>query len=117
MSSIAMSRTRGQSSERHPPAGEFDALAIGSGMGGLAAAALLDKHGRKRCWPWNATRRPGDSNGTGSSGAAQQPRRATWPTEKVNVGNNVPHYNSLDVGGLSVGERWKSPIAAWTVSP
>ena len=38
----------GVSYKQHPPIGQFDAIVIGSGMGGLAAAALLGKHGGKR---------------------------------------------------------------------
>ncbi len=34
--------------KQHPPAGSFDAIVIGSGMGGLSAAAILTKHGGKR---------------------------------------------------------------------
>ncbi len=34
--------------KQHPPAGSFDAIVIGSGMGGLSAAAILAKHGGKR---------------------------------------------------------------------
>ena len=34
--------------KQHPPTGQSDAIVIGSGMGGLAAAALLGKHGGKR---------------------------------------------------------------------
>jgi phytoene dehydrogenase-like protein len=38
----------GLSYKQHSPIGQFDAIVIGSGMGGLAAAALLGKHGGKR---------------------------------------------------------------------
>lgn len=38
----------GASYKQHPPEGEFDAIVIGSGMGGLAAAAILARHGGKR---------------------------------------------------------------------
>ena len=38
----------GQSYRKHPPEGEFDAIVIGSGIGGLATAALLTKHAGKR---------------------------------------------------------------------
>ncbi|MDH3744026.1 MAG: NAD(P)/FAD-dependent oxidoreductase, partial [Acidobacteriota bacterium] len=38
----------GQSYRRHPPQGKFDAIVIGSGVGGLTAAALLAKHAGKR---------------------------------------------------------------------
>jgi all-trans-retinol 13,14-reductase len=34
--------------KQHPPAGGFDAIVIGSGIGGLSAAAFLAKHGGKR---------------------------------------------------------------------
>ncbi len=34
--------------KQRPPEGKFDAIVIGSGMGGLAAAAILAKHGGKR---------------------------------------------------------------------
>jgi all-trans-retinol 13,14-reductase len=34
--------------KQHPPRDAFDAIVIGSGIGGLAAAALLAKHGGKR---------------------------------------------------------------------
>jgi all-trans-retinol 13,14-reductase len=40
--------TAGISYKQHPPTDRFDALVIGSGMGALAAAALLAKHGGKR---------------------------------------------------------------------
>ena len=38
----------GVSYKQHPPEGEFDAIVIGSGMGGLAAAAILARHGGRR---------------------------------------------------------------------
>ena len=38
----------GQSFKQHPPNGAFDAIVIGSGIGGLIAAAALAKHGQKR---------------------------------------------------------------------
>ncbi len=38
----------GVSYKQHPPVGQFDVIVIGSGMGGLAAAAFLGKHGGKR---------------------------------------------------------------------
>jgi all-trans-retinol 13,14-reductase len=38
----------GKSYKQHPIAGDWDAIVIGSGLGGLAAAALLARHGRKR---------------------------------------------------------------------
>lgn len=37
-----------RSYKQHPPEGNFEAIVIGSGMGGLAAAAILAKHGGKR---------------------------------------------------------------------
>jgi phytoene dehydrogenase-like protein len=41
-------RHAGISYKQHPPSGEFDALVIGSGMGGLAAAALLARYAGQR---------------------------------------------------------------------
>lgn len=38
----------GFSYRRHHPEGEWDAIVIGSGMGGLASAALLSRHANKR---------------------------------------------------------------------
>jgi all-trans-retinol 13,14-reductase len=38
----------GVSYKQHPPAGEFDAIVIGSGIGGLASAALLAQRAGKR---------------------------------------------------------------------
>jgi len=38
----------GVSYKQHPPSGEFDALVIGSGIGGLAAAALLARYAGKK---------------------------------------------------------------------
>ena len=38
----------GVSYKQHPPEGEFDAIAIGSGIGGLASAALLAQRAGKR---------------------------------------------------------------------
>ncbi len=38
----------GQSYKKQPPQGDYDAIVIGSGVGGLATAALLAKHGGKR---------------------------------------------------------------------
>ena len=38
----------GQSYRKKPPEGSYDAIVIGSGIGGLTAAALLAKHGGKR---------------------------------------------------------------------
>jgi all-trans-retinol 13,14-reductase len=44
-----MSRTKvGRSYKQHRPEGRWDAIVVGSGIGGLACAALLTKHGRKR---------------------------------------------------------------------
>jgi hypothetical protein len=34
--------------QRHPPRDAYDAIVVGSGIGGLAAAALLARHGRRR---------------------------------------------------------------------
>ena len=41
-------RQTGQSYKQHPVNGPFDAIVIGSGMGGLTAAALLAKHAGKK---------------------------------------------------------------------
>lgn len=38
----------GRSFKQHPPTGVFDAIVIGSGIGGLVAAAALAKYGQKR---------------------------------------------------------------------
>ena len=38
----------GQSYRKQPPEGDYDAIIIGSGVGGLATAALLAKHGGRR---------------------------------------------------------------------
>ena len=43
-----MSRQLAQSYKRHPVTEDYDAIVIGSGIGGLAAAAMLAKHGGKR---------------------------------------------------------------------
>src|SRR5580704_10557961 len=40
--------TVGSSYQQNPVADQWDAIVIGSGIGGLAAAALLAKHGGKR---------------------------------------------------------------------
>lgn len=41
-------QTPGLSWKQHRPSGRFDAIVIGSGMGGLTTAALLAKEGKKR---------------------------------------------------------------------
>ncbi|MEW6429997.1 MAG: NAD(P)/FAD-dependent oxidoreductase [Myxococcota bacterium] len=38
----------GTSFKQSPPTGKFDAIVIGSGIGGLSCAALLSRHGRQR---------------------------------------------------------------------
>jgi len=43
-----MSRQLAQSYKRHPVTEAYDAIVIGSGIGGLACAAMLAKHGQKR---------------------------------------------------------------------
>ena len=43
-----MPNTVGTSYQQHPPEDHWDAIVIGSGVGGLTAAALLAKHGGKR---------------------------------------------------------------------
>ncbi|MCP3957601.1 MAG: NAD(P)/FAD-dependent oxidoreductase [bacterium] len=43
-----MTRIIGSPYRKHDPAEPFDAIVIGSGMGGLATAALLARHGGKR---------------------------------------------------------------------
>ena len=43
-----MSRQLAQSYTRHPVTEDYDAIVIGSGIGGLASAAMLAKHGGKR---------------------------------------------------------------------
>jgi all-trans-retinol 13,14-reductase len=43
-----MSQGVGLSYKQQPPTGAYDAIVISSGMGGLAAAAVLAKHGGKR---------------------------------------------------------------------
>ena len=43
-----MSRQLAQSYKRHPITEDYDAIVIGSGIGGLASAAMLAKHGGKR---------------------------------------------------------------------
>jgi all-trans-retinol 13,14-reductase len=43
-----MSRRNGQPYKRHPITEEYDAIVIGSGIGGLACAALLAKHSSKK---------------------------------------------------------------------
>ena len=41
-------RQTGESYKQHPLKGPFDAIVIGSGIGGLSAAALLAKHAKKK---------------------------------------------------------------------
>ncbi len=43
-----MTKVLGQPYRRHDPTERFDAIVIGSGMGGLTAAALLARHGGRR---------------------------------------------------------------------
>lgn len=43
-----MSRRLAQPYKRHPVTEEYDAIVIGSGIGGLASAAMLAKHGGKK---------------------------------------------------------------------
>ncbi len=43
-----MSRQLAQSYKRHPITEDYDAIVIGSGIGGLASAAMLAKHGGRR---------------------------------------------------------------------
>ena len=43
-----MSRQTAQPYKRHPVTEDYDALVIGSGIGGLASAAMLAKHGGKK---------------------------------------------------------------------
>ena len=38
----------GHSYKQQPPSGRFDAIVIGSGIGGLTVAAMLSRHGKKR---------------------------------------------------------------------
>ncbi len=38
----------GVSYKQHPPSGRFDAIVVGSGIGGLAAASALARYGRRR---------------------------------------------------------------------
>ena len=38
----------GLSYKQQPPEGRFDAIVIGSGIGGLTVAAMLSRHGKKR---------------------------------------------------------------------
>lgn len=45
---VAMSRQNAQPYKRHPVTGEYDVVVIGSGIGGLACAALLAKHSGKK---------------------------------------------------------------------
>lgn len=48
LGSAAASGNTGVSYKRHPPEGPFDAIVIGSGIGGLASAALLARRAGKR---------------------------------------------------------------------
>ena len=43
-----MSRRTAQPYKRHPVTDHYDAIVIGSGIGGLACAAMLAKHGDKK---------------------------------------------------------------------
>ena len=43
-----MSRQLAQSYKRHPVTEDYDAIVIGSGIGGLAAAAMMAKHGGRK---------------------------------------------------------------------
>ena len=43
-----MSRRSAQPYKRHPVTEDYDAIVIGSGIGGLASAAMLAKHGDKK---------------------------------------------------------------------
>ncbi len=43
-----MSRQMAQSYTRHPVTGDYDAIVIGSGIGGLASAAMMAKHGGRK---------------------------------------------------------------------
>ena len=43
-----MSRQRAQSYKRHPVTEDYDVIVIGSGIGGVASAAMLAKHGGKK---------------------------------------------------------------------
>lgn len=48
LAAMARAGKVGLSYKQHRPEGRFDAIVIGSGMGGLASAALLARHGQKR---------------------------------------------------------------------
>jgi all-trans-retinol 13,14-reductase len=45
---LLMATSAGKSYKQHPPEGVFDAIVIGSGMGGMTAAAMLARHGGRR---------------------------------------------------------------------
>ncbi len=48
INALKQSRSVGLSYKQHPPQGPFDAIVIGSGIGGLTAAALLARYGERR---------------------------------------------------------------------
>ncbi len=43
-----MTKILGQPFRKHDPSERYDAIVIGSGLGGLASAAMLARHGGKR---------------------------------------------------------------------